>query len=205
MCFRSMKKAGSVARWLLLGASMMLVAGCGAGGGAGGGNPAAKDFKIDLPTQLVHHQVPGGALVAEAHLENGSVFDLYVDPATGAIWDSLRHSGTALALDIVFLIDDGVNRTEVGRATVNLNWTDPLLAEAALSASDVQFSNSDQDGFTDLMELALGSDHTDSASHPKVGNRRTAFSYVVVDAMGSINGSESTVSGDRASTNYGLN
>ncbi|MDH5526517.1 MAG: hypothetical protein OEY97_04330 [Nitrospirota bacterium] len=184
---------------------MLVTAGCGATGGPeGGGASAAKDFKIDLPSQLVHHQVPGGTLVAEAHLANGSVVELNIDPATGAVQDSIRHSGPTLALDIVFLIDDGSTRTVVGRTTANLNWTDPLLATVVLTAGEIQFTNSDQDGFTDLMELALGSLPFDSGSFPTVSNRRSAAGYVLVDVMGSMTGRDGPVTGESTSADYRL-
>lgn len=149
----------------MAGALLLFAAGCGGGGGSGG--PSSTDVTLTVPItdELQSAINAGNPVIIQASVDGGAPVGLTINPpeatATLSIADGSTHS-----IQITCYAANLFMTVPVAQATVS--GFDPAVDGATLnvSATALAYLDTDSDGYTNLVEMTLGTDPDVATSHP---------------------------------------
>ena len=156
---------------------------------------AEQGISLPFPEALQKHTY-AGLLKAEIVVDGGGAVPLIVDLTQNKITGEI---GNVASGEHVFVIRYYLGSTLVATATKKGIVTANATTVLNFLATDILYVDDDQDGFTNLAELDIGTNHLLASSRPSAERPRFSKNYVVSDTAGI-----SPVGGVSTSTNYNL-
>src|SRR3989304_9740287 len=170
--------------------------------GPGGENrvEAAGDFSAPIPSTLARHLVTGGGLTAQVIVDGGAPVNMTVDVAGNKVNGTIGAlQGGSHTIEIVYFI----NGDEVARGSKSVTVAAGATTTVSFAASDLRYTDTDKDGFTNLAEMERGTDWNNPTGKPAAELPRSSANYVLNDTMGvSPTDGKTTVVGVSSSSSY---
>ncbi len=189
---------------------IILTTGCG----AGGGNPASPgipgggslNFSSAIPVPLVKYDGSGSKLSASVIADNKAPLDLSVDGIAGKVTVTIPDiEGGTHEFKVIYYIEDGTGKkVEVMRGSRTVITTAGSAVNIEYGPNDLDYADTDGDGFTNLAELGSGTGWDDISSRPVAEIPRSSPNYVLSDSAAGSPEGKSTVVGESSSANYTL-
>lgn len=193
----------------LIACLVVLLMACNSGGGDSPSPSADKpndqvSVSSTVPSSLTMRQQGNTTLLAQLRIDNGSPLDMAVDANNDQVsvtMDAL--TGGDYTFSLLYRFD--VNTTVVDIAQAEVTQTIVYGQDIDLVFSALTYLDDDLDGFTNLAELAAGTDWNDMLDKPLAEFPRGSSSYVIADIVVPNPTKEgAVVAGSAASTNYAL-
>lgn len=188
-----------------------LVTGCGAGGG---GNPVSPgttgggtiNVLSGLPAALVKYIGAGSKLSAQVIADSKAPVDLNVDGTAGKFTGTLDGiQDGSHEFEVIYYIEDGTGKkVEVMRGSRTVVTTAGSAVNIEYGPNDLDYADTDGDGFTNLAELGSGTGWDDISSRPVTEIPKSSQNYVLSDSVAGSPEGKSTVAGESSSANYTL-
>jgi hypothetical protein len=188
---------------------IVLIACTSGGGDDSSSTPQDKPDKTvsvtsNVPPSITLYQQPGSTLRAELRIDNGTPMSMTVSAnkdKVQAFVNTLKTQDYTFTLLYQFYANGtGIN---IAQGEVIQNVTDGQNVHLVFSA--FTYLDDDLDGFTNLAELAAGTDWNDILDRPLAEFPRNSANYVVADIMVPNPTKEgSVVLGGAASANYAV-
>jgi hypothetical protein len=186
-------------RWFLSVALALFVVGCGSGSPSSTPTttgPSGEDFSTAIPLLLQSHTVAGSTnvLSATVSVDGGAPTALAVNLTTKTVSGQIDQLSAGTHTFVITYTVNGVNvATASGSADIVAGATRPVAFGVP------RYFDEDNDGFTNLAEIEIGTNPRSATSRPASEIPRFSQKYVLSDVAGGV-----LVGGSSSSASYTL-